>query len=250
MTVGQKASASLLIAVLLFAAFAVAAFSGLFDVIESNFRSPAVVRGIESSLTKAADAESGYHSSNLARFGSVLSQDAVRRSFLPNLSAQDAFDRANLLGKLQEETAGLSGLRLIDANGKRLHFSTIPGDIRSKTQLETVYRNFGDASDPPFDSISAQEGSKGQVRVESTSGRFIYSLPITDSFGIYRGTAVFQVATDALVSYLIREGLASVGESAVPAGDRGLLLRVPRPCVRSCPPASPRSGPRGSTRSP
>ena len=147
MTVGQKASASLLIAVLLFAAFAVAAFSGLFDVVESSFRNPSLVRGIEASLSKVAEAEGGYHNSNLARFGSILAQDSVRRSFLPNLSSQDAFDRANLLGKLQEETAGLAGIRLIDANGKRLHFSTIPGDIRSRTQIETVYRNYGESGD-------------------------------------------------------------------------------------------------------
>ena len=86
MTVGQKASISLLIAVLLFAAFAVAAFSGLFDVIESNFRNPSLVRGIEASLSKVAEAESGYHRSNLGRFGSILAQDSVRRSFLPNLA--------------------------------------------------------------------------------------------------------------------------------------------------------------------
>ena len=80
MTVGQKASVSLLIAVLLFAAFAVAAFSGLFDIVESSFRNPSLVRGIEGSLSKVAEAEGGYHSSNLARFGSILAQDSVRRS--------------------------------------------------------------------------------------------------------------------------------------------------------------------------
>ena len=223
MTVGQKASASLLIAVLLFAAFAVAAFSGLFDVIESSFRNPVIVRGLDSSLAKVADAEAAFHASNLARFGAVLAQDSVRRSFLPNLSSQDSFDRANLFGRLQEETAGLSGIRLIDANGKRIHFSSIPGDILSKNQLETVFRNYGASGDPPYDSISAPEGSKGLVRIDPDSGRFVYSLPFADSYGIYRGSAVFQVSLEALSAALARDGLTPVGESAVTAGASGLL---------------------------
>ena len=227
MTVGQKASASLLIAVLLFAAFAVAAFSGLFDLFESSFRNPSIVRGIEASLAKVADAEAAFNASNLARFGAVLEQDSVRRSFLPNLSSQDAFDRANLFGKLQEETAGLSGVRLIDANGKRLHFSTIPGDILSKSQLETVFRNYGAAGDPPYESISAPEGSKGLVRIDPDAGGFVYSLPFSDSYGIYRGSAVFQVSLEALASLLARNGLVPIGENAVPADAGGLLFRVP-----------------------
>lgn len=234
MTVGQKASLSLLIAVLLFAAFAVAAFSGLFDVIESSFRNPALVRGIDSSLAKVAEAEAGFHSSNLTRFGSVLAQGAVRRSFLPNISSQDAFDRANLFGKLQEETAGLTGIRLIDSDGKRIHFSNQPGDILSKSQLETTYRNYGGAGDPPYDSVAAPEGSEGVVRVDPGAGRFIYSLPFSDSYGIYRGSAEFQVSLESLVSLLVKDDLATIGEEAVPAGGGGILLRVPE-AYRSAP---------------
>jgi len=227
MTVGQKASLSLLIAVVIFAACAVAAFSGLFDVIETEIRNPILTKGIETSLAKVTEAEGRYHETALERFSAVLRQDPVRRSFLPNISAQDAFDRANILGKLQEETAGLAGLRLIDANGKRIHYSSFPGDILKKTETQVVYRNYGSPGDDPYESLAENEASKGRVRITPARSRFVYSLPFTDSYGMYRGTAVFEVSIDGFVSSLIKEGLAPVGETVIAAGDRGLILKAP-----------------------
>ena len=144
MTVGQKASVSLLIAVLVFAAFAVAAFSGLFDLVESRFYNPSVARVYEKNLSDAAKASDLYHKLNLDRFGAVLQNEAIRRSFLPNVSAEDAFNRTNAFGKLQEDTVGLVGLRLIDSSGKRIHYSTIQGDIVRQTKTEILYRNYGE----------------------------------------------------------------------------------------------------------
>ena len=239
MTVGQKASVSFLIAVLLFTALAVAAFSGLFNVIESSFYNPSIVRGLESSLSKVADEETRYHASNLARFGSILTQDAVRKSFLPNISSQDSFNRANALGKLQEETAGLSGLRFIDANGTRIHFSTIPGDIRSKTDVETMYRNYGDTGDLPYNNLSSPEGLEGpRARVDPGGGPlYLYSLPFSDSYGIYRGSAVFQVSMRRPgQSLLVKEGLVPrSGESAISRRGRG-WPPAPRPLRPTAPP--------------
>jgi len=227
MTVGQKASLSLLCAVLVFAALAVAAFSGLFNVVESRFYNPSITRSYEKSVESLAEASDLYHGLNLGRFGAALGQDAVKRSFLPNMSAEDVFNRVNILGKLQEETPGLTGLRLIDSSGKRIHFSTIPGDILRQSPVETLYRNYGDPGDPPYEAVSAPEKSPGRIGLDGASGRFVYSLPFSDSFGVYRGTAVFFVSVDGLLSYCIKAGLLSVGDEAVFAGDRGILLGVP-----------------------
>jgi hypothetical protein len=227
MTVGQKASVSLLIAVLLFAAMVVAAFSGLFDLIESKFYNPAVTRGFETSLAAIAEASDRYHGGNLERFRAVLTLDAVKRSFLPNMSAQDAFDRANSLGKLQEVTVGLVGIRIVESNGRRIHFSSFPGDLLRKGELETVYRNYGESGDRPYVDIAPPETSTGTIAIDPSTGRFLYALPFIDGFGVYRGSAFFTVAVDGLLSILIKEGLATVGEPAFPAADKGLLLKVP-----------------------
>jgi len=227
MTLGQKASLSLLIAVLVFAGFSVAAFSGLFDIIESRFYDPAVSRAYEKSLAAAAKASDVYHGLNIDRFSAVLKRDSLRRSFLPNISAKDAFERSNALGRLVEETPGLTGLRLLDSNGKRIHFSTFPGDVIKRTNVETLFRNYGEAGDPPYAAFAAEADSKGIIRIDPTAGRFVYSLPFFDSYDVYRGTAVFFVSQGGLVSQLLKAGLLSVGDEAFAAGDRGVILKAP-----------------------
>ncbi|MEI6874347.1 MAG: hypothetical protein WCL50_04360, partial [Spirochaetota bacterium] len=227
MTVGQKASLSLLISVLLFAAFAVASFSGLFNFLESRFYNPAVTRQYDAALDATAKAVELYNSLNVERFASVLDSDAIKRSFLPNLSAQDAFERANTLGKLQEETPGLSGLRLIDQGGKRIHFSSFPADILRRTDTETLFRDYGQNGELAYADIAAPEGSNGLLRVEESSGRLIFSLPFHDSFGVYRGSAVFSLSATGLLDALVKSGLVQVGEQATPAGAHGLLFRAP-----------------------
>ena len=227
MTVGQKASLSLLFAVLVFAAFAVAAFSGLFDLVESRFYNPTVARSYEKTLDEAAKASDAYHSLNLERFRAVLGTDAVKRSFLPNMGAQDAFDRANAFGKLQEETPGLTGLRLVDAAGKRIHFSTFRTDIQRQTDTETIYRNYGDSGDRPYEELASAEATGGRIILDPEGNRFVYSLPFSDSFGVYRGSALFYVSQSGLVSSLLRSGLMALGDEAILAADQGVILKVP-----------------------
>jgi hypothetical protein len=227
MTVGQKASLSLLIAVLLFAALTVAAFSGLFNIVESNFFSPSLSRGFESALAKIADAAKVYHESNIAKFRALLDQDAMKRSFLPNSSAEDSQNRAFAFGKLQEDIPGLSGLRIVDSGGRRIQFSSIPGDVIKRNGLEFVYRNYGDPTDAPIAAIAAAQGAAPSIHIEAAANRFVYSLPFVDGFGDYRGTALFYVSIDGFESVLVKEGLGNAGDAPFPVGDKGILLRAP-----------------------
>jgi len=227
MTTGQKTSLSLLIATLVFGAFAVAGFSGLFNVLEARFYNPLVTRQYETSLAAIVSSVDTWHGLNKERFGAVLGADSLKRSFLPNISAQDAFDRANLLGKLQEETPGLAGVRLLDQDGRRIHFSTLPADLLRKTATETLFRDYGQSGDLPYADLAAPPGSKGELRLDPASGRFLYSLPFVDGFGVSRGTAIFLLSPSSLLDVLVRAGLLQVGEELSAAGAKGILLRGP-----------------------
>ncbi|MFZ4616076.1 MAG: hypothetical protein ACOYM2_07770, partial [Rectinemataceae bacterium] len=227
MTVGQKASLSLLVAVLLFAVFAVAAFSGLFNVLESRFYNPVITRQYESALEATAKAIDVYHGLNHGRFAPVLAIDAVKRSFLPNLSMEDTVARENEFGKLKAVTPGLAGIRLIDQNGKRIHYSTWTIDVLRRGAGEVLYRDYGKEDDAPFADIALPDAEGWKVRLDERKGLFLYSLPFVDGFGLFRGTAVFSVAPAGLMDSLLRSGLVQVGDSLTPAGANGIILRVP-----------------------
>ena len=227
MTVGQKASLSLLIAVLLFAALTIAAFSGLFSLVESDFFSPSLSRGFESALAKIADAARTYHESNIAEFRALLDQGAMKRSFLPNSSAEDSQNRAFAFGRLQEDIPGLSGLRIVDSGGRRIQFSSIPGDVIKRNGLEFVYRNYGDPGETPFATVAAAQGAAPSILIDAAADRFVYSLPFVDDFGDYRGTALFYVSIDGFGIRARKGGSGQRGGRALPGRRAGILLRRP-----------------------
>ncbi|MBP7264542.1 MAG: hypothetical protein KBB32_10215, partial [Spirochaetia bacterium] len=227
MTVGQKASLSLLVSTILAAGFAVLAFSGVFSVVETRFFDARVRSGVEDALESLARSADTYHSVNLERFGAVLAKDYVARSFLPNQGAEDLFQRTAAFGRLVEETPGLEGVRFLDTDGKRLHFSTFPGDIARRDELRVVYRNYGEENDEPFSLIAVAGRDEPPSVVSLGSSRsFVYRFPFVDALDVYRGTAVFYVSYAGLMEHLVRDGQAGLDDDPVPAG-QGLLFGAP-----------------------
>jgi len=227
MTVGQKASVSLLVSTLLAAGFAALAYSGLFSVIETSFFDERVRRSVEISVDGLTESATAYHERNTERFAELLENDYVRRSFLPNQSAQDIFDRTKTFGLLAEETAGLQGVRFLDQDGKRIHFSTFSGDVIRSESIRVVYRNYGDEGDEPIDILSVPEGSAGSVSTLPTRRSFAYGFPFVDGFGVYRGSAIFYVAFSGLLERLVQDGRIPLGDDVVAVGTQGILIGAP-----------------------
>jgi hypothetical protein len=229
MTTPQKVSFSLFITVLLFAAFAVLAFSGLFDFIETRFYNPAVTRSITRALDSMAAGSDGFHASNTKRFEDMLSRDFVKRSFLPNISSEDLFNRNAALTKLQEEVPGLVAVRFVDQNGKRIHYSTLRTDVKKADAVSVTYMNYGEAGeDYPYDSIAIPDGKPPRILASERIGGFLYAFPFYDSFNIYKGTALFSVSATGLASVLIRDGAIAPGDDISVLEGTGVVLRMPQ----------------------
>jgi hypothetical protein len=86
-TISQKAALSLLIAVFLFAGFAVLAYTGLFDLVEARFYDPSITRALNREIARDSQIVESFLSELQNRFDDTLDEMAVRRSFLPNQSA-------------------------------------------------------------------------------------------------------------------------------------------------------------------
>ena len=129
----QKISLSLLVAVVLFSAFALIAFSGLFSYIENNFYDQKVSSDIQLKLDKTADAITVFHMTNLQRYGAVTEGDWIRSIFLRNQSREDITTRVNVFGKLMEELPSLILIRFVDNDWRQMHYSTLASDMRNTT---------------------------------------------------------------------------------------------------------------------
>ncbi|MCL2880441.1 MAG: hypothetical protein FWF29_09365, partial [Treponema sp.] len=213
MTASQKAALSLLISVFLFSGVAVLAYTGLFDMVETRFYTSSLTRSLTRETTGDAGILQDYLNSLNDRFSATLNEPAVRRSFLPNQSADDIFERTRIYGTLLESLSGLQWVRFVDYNGVRLHFSTYTPDILNQDKVSIAYRNYNeDASNLPFDQVQVSADGNYKLNFDSVSDRIIISYPFFDSLDVYRGTALFSVSVRALAERLVSENRIKIGE--------------------------------------
>jgi hypothetical protein len=228
-TVSQKAALSLLIAVLLFAGLTVLAFTGLFDLVEARFYNPSITNSLAREVEGSAESVDRFLSELRDRFSATLQEGPVKRSFLPNQSGEDIFERSRIYGILMESLGGLQSVRFIDTGGIRLHYSTSPRDILRQDGLSIAYRNYtDDPAEPPYSEIAAEDRAGGRLVLDEGGARILFSLPFYDSFDVYRGTALFSLSVRAVAERLIGEGRITVGEYISLMGDpQGILIGLP-----------------------
>ncbi|MDR1445898.1 MAG: hypothetical protein LBI90_03260 [Treponema sp.] len=229
MTATQKAALSLLISVFLFAGFTVLAFSGLFDLVETRFYNPSIVRSLTNEVEKDAKTAGSFFGSLTERFAATLSEPAVQRSFLPNQSGQDILERSRVYGVLMEETGGLQSVRFVDSGGIRIHFSTLQRDIFTQDGLSIAYRNYDDDPDSlPYTTVEVPALGENRIILDEGGDRIISAHPFYDSLDVYRGTAVFTLSVRAIAEWLINENRINVGEDvAIISDPPGMVSRVP-----------------------
>ncbi len=224
MTSGQKAALSLLLSVLLFAAFAVAAFAGLFSILETRFYQPAVVSAMESKLSSIAQAFDEYTDAHVARFSSFSLSLSVKRSSLPSQNSEDIQAREDLSGLLMSETSGLKGIRIIGSDGKKIHFSTFSTDVLRKQQNLINYENYEKLQEISYDTIQCSDELKNRLTLDSANNRLIYSFAFYDAFDMMQGTIAFYVEAQDFNRYLLIKNLIMVTERSVLLHNTGFVF--------------------------
>ena len=228
MTSGQKTAVSLLISVVLFAAFVVAAFTGLFSVIDARFYEPGKISQIQKHLDTVSENFNEYIATLESRFGknenSFLKQTCVQ-SYIENQPSDEVVrERSKLSGDLFSQTPGLLGMRLIDKNGSSVHFSTFSSDVLNRTSEIVSFKNYTDAitltgeKEIPFEKISSPDsyGTNGVVCktvFDGRDNRIILSFPYYDSYKAYRGTFVFYVNANDFNRVLLSKKIITFGDT-------------------------------------
>jgi hypothetical protein len=222
----------LLISVLLFAGFTVLAFTGLFDLVETRFYNPAVVRAIDREIDADTQVIEGFLLELQGRFAATLDDGAVRRSFLSGLESGDIALRAGLYGKLLESLGGLQSVRFIDAEGTRIQFSTWQPDILRRDQNSIAYRNYNAAGNSaayiPFGQVEATVGLGPRMILDEVGERIVFSFPFYDSFDVYQGTALFSLSIRAVMDRMAAAGRIKIGEDiSVISEPPGIIIGLP-----------------------
>ena len=216
MRAGQRVAASLLCTIVLFAAFAFFAFSGLFDVVESRFYRPMVVQGIEKRLEKVALAQEKYAEILFRRFETFAKNESVRTFAQSRPSDESVKERERRRVELILETRALKGIRVIDSAGINVLYSSFTSDIMSESAGQTKYRKYSElvarfpAPEIPYTLVRAGESDSYRIFRDGSGNRLVISLPFRDSADKFVGTIAFYVDSSDLNRFLYDEKLIDI----------------------------------------
>ncbi|MBQ0002380.1 MAG: hypothetical protein KBT21_02460 [Treponema sp.] len=228
MTSGQKTAVSLLVSTVLFAAFALVAFTGLFSVIDARFYEPGKLSQIQKHLDTVSENYNEYIETLENRFGksenSFLKQKSVKSYIDGKPSDDDVRNRSKMSGDLFSQTPGLLGMRLIDKNGTSIHYSTFSTDVLSRTSEIVSYKNYSESitlsgeKEIPFEKINSPDsystsGTVCNTIFDGRDNRIIVSFPFYDSYSAYRGSFVFYVNANDFNRVLLSKKLITFGDT-------------------------------------
>ncbi|MBQ9630800.1 MAG: hypothetical protein IJR49_04365, partial [Treponema sp.] len=223
MTSGQKTIASLIFSIIIFACFVIASFAGLFSKVETRFYEPIKISSIQKQLDTISEKSENYINSHIEKFASeYLVQSSIASYASQQANDDDVKMRTQITGNLFSTTSALDGIRLIDSNGRNVHFSTYQNDILRENASLKMYKNYSDLQSPSgknefsFSSISTDSNdAKTSCRItyDGSEKRILLSFPFYDSYNAYRGTIIFYLSSDDFARTLLAQNIISVNDS-------------------------------------
>ena len=226
-TSGQKIAVSIVTTAVIFAGFVVAAFAGLFSKIEARFYEPAKIADIRKQLDSVAEYSETYINTLLEEFGTgedaYLSDRSIASYALTSPSDSDVQQRTRRTASLFSEASGLVGIRLIDANGRSVHFSTYSFDMLKQTDSMRMYKNYDELRTPlgndefAFFKVSVPDSADGQryrIVFDGEDNRILFAFPFYDPYDVYRGTMIFYVNAQDFNRTLIARNLTTVANTS------------------------------------
>ncbi len=223
MTSGQKIAFSLLTTLVLFTGFAFLSHSKLIPELETKYYAQSKIEEKSNALGKIAESCDSYISNVLNLIqdneNSYLNSASVSSYLSQNPSEKDVTERRKLTEALFKELPALEGIRLVDKNGRNLHFSTYDStDIFKQTGISKQYKNYPDvmkdADELEFSWLLLNEQKpEFKILLDNTRNRIILCTPFYWTENVYAGIMAFYFNTAVLENALVDDGAISLGSS-------------------------------------
>ena len=240
----QKAALSFLSALVLFAGFVFFAHTGLMAQIETKFYAQTKINEKDDQLEKLSQRCNSYISDILTKIqtgdDAYLKNSAVKTYVHQNPSEKDSTERKNLTAQLFDEleSYGLDGIRLIEKNGRTLHYSSFDSDVLKRVGLNTTYKLYSDVL-KDIDELDSElllvdaDKPETKLMLDREKDRLVISFPFYITDNTYFATLVCYFDVHAFENLLVNEKVITLGDSlvAVTADNSytgGFVLGLPR----------------------
>lgn len=216
-----KIAVSLIIATAVFASVIVASSFGLLSSVEKTFYEPAKLKVIRAKLEATADYGNEYIENLLFHFtdsaSGFLSQPSVA-SFAGQETSDDAV--ADVY-KLMESVPALSGIRIVDSEGRRVYYSYFKTDSRTEGQRKnyadyTALRTQAGRTEISYPLINAanlseKDDSKFILFYDDTEQRLLFSFPLKTGGSVF--SVIFYVNPLDFKLYLVAKKVIEINEN-------------------------------------
>ena len=241
MTSGQKIAFSLLVAMGLFAVFVLSLNSKLFNELETRFYTQSKIEQNTGQLDRVSEGCDSYITKilNLTEKGenAWVKNVSVRSFYVQNASESDVMKRRRLTEQLFAEIPALSGIRIVDKNGRNLHYSSFDDtDLLKQSGITKIYKNYNDitkdADEIPFEQLSKLVSeTKSVLLFDQSRNRIVLSVPFCWVDGIYSGVSLFYLSINEIEKELNASDIIPIGQNAFIISDSdfsgGLVLNIP-----------------------
>ena len=222
MSSGQKVALSFLAALICFAGFVFFAQTNLMSTIETKFYAQSKIAQRQEQLDKLSNSCNNYISNILTKIetdsSSYLNSPAVKSYANQNPSEKDEVTRRNLTSALFDTIEGLDGIRLIEGNGRNVHFSTYDTDVLKVDGLVKQYKNYPDLQEElgELESemiLTDSNNPKHKIIFDSKQNRIIVSFPFYITEQTTFGSLVCYFNIYDFEQILVNSNLLPLGES-------------------------------------
>ena len=220
----RKLLFSLLLATVVFASFAVVAYSGLFDLIDTRLydqrvRSRAAER-LDSIVTEVED----YRREIVQALAELVDRRSMRTVFRTNQSLTDVQDRQAALAAFAEQHPEFDFIRFVDNARSQLWFSSRAADIAVRRVGQVTYQPVA-SLDPALDLPTAdREG----LRWFGPRGAFQISVQVLETNDAPQGLALAWFRLSDLTRQLVDGGWIGPSEQVQLADDGTLIVNARR----------------------
>ena len=241
MTSGQKIAFSLLAALGLFAGFVLSFNTTLFKELETRFYTQAKIEENTGQLDKISESCDSYISEILTLIekgeNAWAKNASVRSYYVQNPSESDVNTRRRLTETLFSQIPALNGIRIVDKNGRNVHYSSFDdSDLLKQNGISKVYKNYNDivkdTGEIDFETLQKiTSETKSVLLCDESRARLILSVPFCWVDGIYSGLCLFYLNMREVEKELIARDVISLGEGMTLFADDdyngGFILNLP-----------------------
>ena len=203
-----------------------------FSLIDSQYYQPSVVSSINSNLEKVVSDFEEWQGVLRQSFKSFSDESVVKRCMSQNQTDGDIALREKMSAELMLSLPSMQGIRVVEKETKRIHFSTFSTDVISKSNTTISYAKYGkNTLDIPYNVIEVAS-SNNKPCVDVLNNAFIFVQPFYDDYNVERGKIFFYVSAKSFARKLINEKRISLTEEVNLLTDDnlnfiGILLGLP-----------------------